>query len=417
MAVVLLRQVRRLDPAAGLDSVDDWLWDAATGQMSRADGPPAVPERTIDGEGRLIVGPSLCDLYAHSGEPGHEEREDLRSLAAAALAGGYSQVALLPDTDPPVDEAAQVDSLRRKLPLFGIEALVLGAMTRSLKGESLADLADLSEAGVAGFTDARPITNWALLRRFLDYAAVFEKPVLVWPCLAALATGVALEGTWAVRLGLSARPVQAETIALTGLLELVRLTGRPIHLMRLSTARAVELVRQAKAEGLPITASTTIYHLSHASPELTGFDPRLRFDPPLGNPEDRAALIAALADGTIDAVVSDHTPWTYEEKTLPFALAPAGAIALELTLPLLWTLVRGGSLDPLRAWAALSSAPRSILALENAPQSYVLFDPDQSWTPDSQTLKSRSQSTIWYGRPLQGRVLELLRRVTYTRLT
>ncbi|UFP95930.1 dihydroorotase [Gloeobacter morelensis] len=406
MSRVLFRQVRRLDPDTGTDSIADWLWDSATGRAERAGDPAVRADRAIDGAGRLILAPTLCDLYVRSGEPGHEEREDLASLAAAAAAGGYSQVAILPDTEPPADDPAQVDFLRRHFPAGPVEALVLGAVSRNCAGEALAEVSSLLEAGVVGFTDARPLANWALLRRFLEYAAVLERPVLVWPCFAPLATGVALEGDWAIRLGLAGRPAQAESVALAGVLELVRLTGTAVHLMRISTARSVEMVAQAKAGGLPVTASATVHHLVHASPDLAEYDPNLRFEPPLGNPADRAALVAALEAGIIDAVASDHTPWTYEEKTLPFSQAPPGAIALELVLPLVWNLVREGQITPLRAWEALSSAPRRILALAH-PLALVLFDPDKSWVPGTDTLHSRSLATAWLGRSVQGRVLEI----------
>ncbi len=404
MACVFFKQVRRLDPEARIDQIADLYWDSDTGELT---DPRDQPDRQIEGEGRLIVGPTFCDLYAHSGEPGYEERESLATLAAAALAGGYGRIGLLP-AGSPVDDPTQVDFLRKHFPDIGVEPLIIGAISRGATGEALSEAGYLAEAGVVAFSDDRPIANWLLLRRFFEYAQVLEKPVMVWPCLPALATGLALEGAWAFRLGLSGRPVQAETVALSGLLELVRLSGAPLHLMRISTARGVELVAQAKAEGLPVTASTTIHHLSHATPDLAGYDPCLRFDPPLGNPEDRLALVTGLQSGVLDAVASDHTPWTYAEKTLPFAQAPAGAIALELTLPLLWKHVRAGTLDALQAWAALSHRPERILGLPpQLRRSLVLFDPDKSWTVSPQTLRSRSHATAWLTKVLEGKVLEV----------
>jgi len=406
VALIHFTGVRRLDPATGLDATGDWFWDTATATfVEDVAGRPV--ERTIPGEGRLVLGPALTDLYARCGEPGFEERESLASLAEAARAGGYVRVGLLPDTEPPLDDPAQVDYLRKGMAESGVEPLIYGALSVGLAGEALAEVGYLAEAGVRGFTDNRPLTNWALLRRLLEYAQVIGRPVLVWPYLAALAGGTALEGPWALRFGLAGIPAAAETVALAGLLELVRVTGTPVHCMRLFTARGLALVRAAKAEGLPVTASTTVHHLVHASPDLAGYEPCLRFAPPLGNPEDREALVAALVDGTLDAVASDHTPWTYEEKTLPFSQAPPGAIGLELTLALLWSQVEVGALSALTAWRALSLGPEAVLSLTPQRRSLVLFDPCCEWPVERGALKSRSTATAWLGRTLRGRVAEL----------
>jgi dihydroorotase len=394
---IAFRQVRWLDPATNSDSVVDLTWDRNSKSFVEA---VASPDRVIEGEGRLILGSALTDLYATSGEPGQEERESLKTLAASARAGGYGSVAILPNVTPPVDDPGQLDFIRKHWP----DALVYGAISHGLKGQSLSEVGYLAEAGVVGFTDNQPIQNWALLRRFLDYAQILQKPVLLWPWLPELATGSVFESVWATEFGLTGTPPQAETIALSGLLELMRLSRTSIHLMRISTARSVDLIRQAKLEGLPISASTTIHHLSHTSPELTSYDPNLRFNPPLGSPEDRDALVTGLEDGTLDAVASDHTPWTYEEKTLPFAQAPPGSISLEFTLPLLWNHVRSGNLSAIQAWKSLSSSPRKILNLPTQT-ALTLFDPDLSWTVEN--LQSRSRTTSWLGKTIQGKVLEL----------
>lgn len=394
---IAFRQVRWLDPETNSDSVVDLTWD----RNSKSFGEPfPSADRVIEGGGRLILGSALTDLYATSGEPGHEERESLKTLAASARAGGYGSIAILPNVTPPVDDPGQLDFIRK----HWSNALVYGAISHGLKGEALSEVGYLAEAGVVGFTDNQPIQNWALLRRFLDYAQILQKPVLLWPWLPELATGSVFESVWATEFGLTGTPPQAETIALSGLLELIRLSRTSIHLMRISTARSVDLIRQAKAEGLPISASTTIHHLSHTSPELASYDPNLRFNPPLGSPEDRDALVAGIQDGTLDAVASDHTPWTYEEKTLPFAQAPSGSISLEFTLPLLWNHVRSGDLTAIQAWKSLSASPRKILDLP-AQNALTLFDPDLLWTVEN--LQSRSRTTSWLGKTIQGKVLEL----------
>lgn len=394
---IAFRQVRWLDPATNSDSVLDLTWDRLSKTFVES---VDSPDRVIEGEGRLILGSALIDLYATSGEPGNEERESLTTLAATARAGGYTLVAILPNVTPPVDDPGQLDFIRKYWP----DALVYGAISHGLKGKALSEVGYLAEAGVVGFTDNQPIQNWALLRRFLDYAHILQKPVLIWPWLPELATGSAFESIWATEFGLPGIPLQSETIAVSGLLELIRLSQTPIHLMRISTARSVALIRQAKAEGLPISASTTIHHLSHTSPDLASYDPNLRFEPPLGSPEDRDALVAGLQEGTLDAVASDHTPWTYEEKTLPFAQAPPGSISLEFTLPLLWNHVRSGDLTALQAWKSLSTAPSRILNLPHQ-SALTLFDPELSWTVEN--LQSRSRATSWLGKTIKGRVLEV----------
>ncbi|MBD2089531.1 dihydroorotase [Microcoleus sp. FACHB-1515] len=427
----LLRQVRLIDPIASLDRVTDVL--LADGVIAEiADSIDAQADEVIDRPG-LVLGTGLIDLYSHSGEPGFESRETIDSLMQAAKAGGFTQVAILPDTHPAVDNPANVDRVRQLAQGDEVQLHVWGAFTQDAAGNALSELVELAAAGVVGFADGQPIANSALLRRLLEYTQPIDRPIALYCCDPKLAgNGVMREGANSIRLGLPGNPAMSETSAIAALLEIVAeihyrtgstvrpakliRDGSPVHLMRLSTARSVDLIRTAKAQGLPITASTTWMHLLLDTNDLISYAPSLHLDPPLGNPIDRQALIAGLQDDTIDAIAIDHSPFTYEEKTVAFAEAPAGAIGLELALPLLWRcLVKSGQWTAIDLWRKLSVDPARCLGLSlNAiepgkPANCILFDPEQIWRVDEQTLKSRSSNTPWYGQEIQGRVVRVWR--------
>ena len=407
----LLRQVRLIDPIAALDRITDVL--IADGVIeSVADAIADEADEVIDRPG-LVLGVGLVDLYSHSGEPGFESRETLDSLMQAAAAGGFTQVALLPDTDPAIDNPASVDRMRLRAQGGAVQIHLWGALTQNAKGEALSELVELSAAGVVGFADSQPIANAALLRRALEYAQPLNTPIALWCSDRQLVgNGVVREGLDSIQLGLPGNPAMSETSAIAAVLEVIEAIRSPIHLMRISTARSVELIRAAKARNLPITASTTWMHLLLDTQDLISYAPSLHLEPPLGNPSDRHALLAGLQDGTIDAIAIDHSPYTYEEKTVAFAEAPPGAIGLELALPLLWhRWVEAGKCEALDLWRWLSLNPARCLGLalnpiaSRQPANLVLFDPQQIWRIDERTLKSRSSNTPWYRQEIQGRVI------------
>ena len=407
----LLRQVRLIDPIAALDRITDVL--IADGVIqSVADAIAAEADEVIDRPG-LVLGVGLVDLYSHSGEPGFESRETLDSLMQAAAAGGFTQVALLPDTDPAIDNPASVDRMRLRAQGGAVQIHLWGALTQHAKGEALSELVELSAAGVVGFADSQPIANAALLRSALEYAQPLNTPIALWCCDRQLVgNGVVREGLDSIQLGLPGNPAMSETSAIAAVLEVIEAIRSPIHLMRISTARSVELIRAAKARNLPITASTTWMHLLLDTQDLISYASSLHLEPPLGNPSDRHALLARLQDGTIDAIAIDHSPYTYEEKTVAFAEAPPGAIGLELALPLLWhRWVEAGKCEALDLWRWLSLNPARCLGLalnpiaSRQPANLVLFDPQQIWRIDERTLKSRSSNTPWYRQEIQGRVI------------
>lgn len=430
MSYELLRQVRVLNPQAGTDEVLDILIGEQTMQAIQ----PQLetwPENTQIREGHgLILGPGLVDLYSHSGEPGHEERETLESLTATAQAGGFTRVMVLPDTHPAMDEVTVASFLRDRLRMTNGRCPInfWGALTKGVQGQQMTELKELINAGIVGLADGQPIHDLVLLRRILEYLKPLNQPIALFCCDRPLAgNGVMREGIASIWNGLPGVPLYAETVALSAVLELVEVLDVPLHLMRISTARSVELIQAAKARQLPITASTTWLHLllnaeainpmslgnGDSEFSLLPYDPNLRLDPPLGNPSDQQALIQAVHEGVIDAIAIDHTPYTYEEKTVAFAKAPPGTLGLEFALPLLWQkFVTSGQWSALTLWQALSTKPAECLG-QALPQigldqsiELTLFDPAQVWTVNSTELSSLSSNTPWLGQQITGRVVK-----------
>ena len=404
---ILIKNGRLIDPASGRDEPGDVA--IAGGRILTLGRVPAdfQPNRVIDAAG-CIVAPGLVDLAARLREPGHEHEGMLESELNAAAAGGVTSLVCPPDTDPTLDEPGLVEMLKfraRKLSLCRL--FPLGALTRGLAGEVLTEMAELTEAGCVGFSQAEvPILDTLALQRALQYAATFGYTVWLRPQDGWLGKGVAASGAVATRLGLSGVPVVAETIALLTIIELVRSTGARVHLCRLSSAAGVALLRAAKAEGLPITADVSINSLHLTDVDIGFFNPAMRLTPPLRQGADRSALRAALADGTIDALVSDHTPVDADAKNLPFGEAEPGATGLELllSLALKWGSDSGLSLattlarvtsDPVRvlgeSLGSLSSSAGQLLA--GGVADLCIFDPDATWRVTPQGLASQGKHT------------------------
>ncbi|MGF1602648.1 MAG: dihydroorotase [Thermosynechococcaceae cyanobacterium] len=408
----LLRQVRLLDPATQCDRIADILISA--GQIAAiADSISDIPAETVQHDcSGLILGPGLVDLYCHSGTPGFEARETLGSLGRAAAAGGFTRLTLLPDTHPPIDTPDALKRLQAH-PSQSVQLQAWGAITQGIEGQHLVELSELREAGVVGFSEEFPLTNLVLIRRLLEYLAPLQIPIALWPVQADLAAqGVIREGVQALRFGLPENPTAAETTALAALLELVAMVPAPVHIMRVSTARSVQLIAAAKAAGLPITASTTWMHLLWNSNDISTYNTSLRLDPPVGNPDDQAALIQGLRDGVLDAIATDHQSYTYEEKTVAFGQAPAGAIGLELVLPILWQkFVATKRWNPLNLWRKLSQHPAQCLnqtppTLQvGQPAEMTLFDPQATWQADANTLQTLGHNTPWLNQTIQGKVV------------
>ena len=418
----LIKNGRLIDPATGRDELGDLT--IANGRILALGSVPVdfQPDRVIDASG-CVVAPGLVDLAARLREPGHEHEGMLESELNAAAAGGVTSLVCPPDTDPTLDEPGLVEMLKfraRKLSLCRL--FPLGALTRGLAGEVLTEMVELTEAGCVGFSQAEvAITDTLVLMRALQYATTFGYTVWLRPQDPWLGQGVAASGAVAIRLGLSGVPVAAETVALLTLIELVRSTGARVHLCRLSSAAGVALLRAAKAEGLPITADVSINSLHLTDVDIGYFNPAMRLTPPLRQGADRQALRAGLADGTIDALVSDHTPVAADAKNLPFGEAEPGATGLELllSLALKWgddlglslpaTLARVTS-EPVRVLGdALGSLGSSAGRLTvGGVADICVFDPSAVWAVSPEALVSQGRHTPFAfestGMALPGRV-------------
>ena len=399
---------RIVDPASGRDAVGDLF--VADDRI--VDGFREKADRVVDAKG-LVVAPGLIDLAARLREPGAEYKATLESEVGAAAAGGITSLACPPDTDPPLDEPGLVDMLRRRAKaLSRTRVYPLGALTVKLAGEALTEMSQLADAGCVAFSQANaPLADNQVLWRALQYAATFGFPVWLRPEDPALSRGgVAHDGEVATRLGLPGIPPFAETMAVLGILELVRATRARVHLCRLSTAGAVELVRAAKREGLPVTCDVSVNHVHLSDMDLGFFDPNCRLEPPLRSARDRDALARGAADGVIDCLCSDHTPVDDDGKHLPFGEAEPGATGLELLLPL--TLKWGGRCElPLaRTLAAITSEPARVLGLSSgrlaagAPADIVVFDPAAPVRVAPENLRSQGKNTPFLGHELAGRV-------------
>ena len=402
-----IRNGRLVDPASGKEGPGDlYVEDGKIVEHLK------TVEKTIDARG-LVVAPGFIDIAARLREPGFEYKATLESEMDAAVAGGVTSLACPPDTDPPLDEPGLVDMLRRRAKsLSRARVYPIGALTVKLEGTTLTEMAELAEAGCVAFSQANvPLADTQVLWRALQYASTFGFPVWLRVEDAGLAKGgVAHDGEVATRLGLAGIPVFAETIALGTLLELVRATRARVHVCRLSSAAAIELMRAAKREGLPVTCDVAIHHVHLSDMDLGYFDSNCRLEPPLRSQRDRDALAAALADGTIDCLCSDHTPVDEDGKHLPFAEAQPGATGLELLLPLTLKWGEARKLNLAATLARITSGAAQVLGVSSgrlspgAPADLVLFDPAAPRRIVPETLKSQGKNTPFIGAELQGSV-------------
>ncbi len=408
---LLIKGGRIIDPLQQLDRVGDVAIAAdrivalgkVTGDFSA--------DRVIDATG-CIVAPGSVDLSARLREPGYEYRATLESEMAAAVAGGVTSLACPPDTDPVLDEPALVEMLKhRARQLNQANVYPLGALTKNLEGEVITEMAELAEAGCMGFSQADAVvTNTQTLMRALQYAQTFGQTVHLRPQDAFLGKGgVAHGGAYASRMGLSGVPVMAETIALMTIFELVRATGARVHLCRISSAKGLDLIRQAKRDGLPITCDVGVHHIHLIDLDIGFFDPNARLTPPLREDRDRKAIRAALLDGTVDAICSDHTPVDDDAKLLPFGEADPGATGLELLLPLTLKWAREAGCDWMQALSLITHKPAAIL---NCPAGDLrvgrvadvcVFNPEDDWKVTPAALKSQGKHTPYAGYTLLGR--------------
>jgi len=424
MTKIEINNGRLVDAANKLDQVQSLYID---GDRIAAIG--AVPvgwkaDKVIDASGKLIC-PGLIDLCARLREPGLEHKATLESEMLAAVAGGVTALVCPPDTDPVLDEPGLVEMLKRRAGAIDqARVYPLGALTAGLQGEKLTEMVELTEAGCIGFTNAnQPIVDTVVLYRAMQYAATYGYAVWLRPEEAHLARGgMAHDGEVASRLGLAGIPVSAETVAIATIVMLMRDTGARVHLARLSSRLGVDLVRAAKAEGLPLTCDVGIHHLLLSDRDIGHFDSQYRFAPPLRSPSDRDALSRGVIDGTIDAICSDHSPVDDDAKHVPFGEAEPGATGLEMLLPLTLKWAAGAGVSTPAALHKVTGCAARLLGLDSgvlaigAPADLCIFDPAAFWAVTPQTLRSQGKNTPYLRREMQARVAMTVvgGRVVYT---
>jgi dihydroorotase len=413
LAALLVRDARLIDPASGLDTRGDLLvLDGAVADLGPGLGRPDGAA-VLDADG-LCLAPGLVDLRAALGEPGAEHRETIASAAQAAVAGGITTLCALPDTDPALDDPALVQFvLRRGAETGCVTLLPYAAATKGCAGKEIAEYGLLREAGAVAFTDgARAVGSARVMRLALSYARAFGSFVMQHPEEPGLAAGgAATEGELATRLGLPGIPAAAEAMLVARDVAIARITGGHVHFAHVSTAAALDVIRAAKAEGLAVTCDTAPPYFDLNETAIGDWRSYAKLSPPLRPESDRLAVVAALADGTIDAVASDHQPRDADDKRLPFVQAEAGGAGLATLLAVTLARVHAGDLPLLGALDLLTARPAKLLGLpagrlaKGAPADLVLFDPERAWQVKAGQLPGKAQNSPFDGRALEGRVV------------
>ncbi len=415
-APVAYINARLIDPVAGTDQLGSLLVGADGkiadwGPSLFSSGAPWGIE-TVDC-GRQCLAPGIVDLRVHTGEPGEEHKETLDTAGRAAAAGGVTSMCILPDTDPPFDDASLIEFVHRRSRQVRLSKMyAYGALTMDLQGEHLAELGLLQEAGAVAFTDAdRPLGNAQIMRRALYYAKTFGALIVHLPQEPTLSTGHMNSGELATRLGLASSHKLAEAIMLERDLRLVEMTGARYHASKISTEEGVEVMRRAKARGLKVTCDTAPHYFALNEIAVGDYRTFAKVVPPLRGENDRRAIVEGLKDGTIDCIVSDHRPQDVESKRVPFAMAQPGVVGLETLLPISLELYHNRQMDLPAIWQRLASTPARLFNLpggrfeKGAPADLVLFDPELAWVVDPEAFNSKTGNTAFDERPTQGRTL------------
>ncbi len=401
-----------LDGKGGILFEDGWILSVGAGVTRDSVG---ANTEVVDCKGKHII-PGLVDMRVFTGEPGSEYRESLASASEAAAAGGVTTMIVMPDTKPVIDDAAIVDYvLRRARDTALVRVLPMAALTKGMAGEALSEIGLLKAAGAVAVTDpTRSVANAGLLRRAMTYAKDFNMLVVAHVEEPSLSGGVMNGGEMASRLGLSGIPALSEVMQLERDLRLVEMTGARYHAAQISCAESIEVMRRAKARGLPVTCGVSINHLVLNENDIGPYRTFFKLSPPLRGEDERRALIAGVADGTIDVIVSAHDPQSDDTKRLPFAEAAFGAVGLDTMLSCAITLSHNENISLSRLVEALSQAPATILGLEcgrlaaGAPADFAIVDTALSWKVEDATIKSRSKNSPFEHRTLEGRAVETL---------
>ncbi|MGE3317336.1 MAG: dihydroorotase [Planctomycetaceae bacterium] len=410
MSSILIRGGRIIDPAGGIDRIGNLL--LVDGKVAAIDPQPGHVDETISAEG-CIVSPGFIDVHVALREPGQEEDEDTATGTAAALAGGFTSVACMPDTEPVVDNRAAAEFILLQAERAGhCHVFPLGAVTKDHAGAELAEIGQLVEGGAVGFTDAKkPVANAEIMRRALEYTRMFDRPIFNQPQVPELVEGrIMHEGLHSTLLGLRGIPAAAEAIMVGRDIALAEMTEGRLHLMCISTEESVERIRRAKSRGVRVTAEVTPHHLALTDESLRSFDSNCKVEPPLRTKEHIDALIEGLKDGTIDVISSDHQPCASEKKALELDHAPFGIIGLETLLPIvIRTLIDPGHLTWPQLIEKLTVNPARVLGiakgtLEPGSDADVsIIDPTCAWTIDPARFQSRSRNTPFGGWEVRGR--------------
>lgn len=410
MTTLLIRGGRIIDPSQGIDRVGTLA--IRGGRIDGIDDGTTAADRVIEAEG-LIVAPGLIDAHVSLREPGSEEDETTATGTAAALAGGFTTVACLPDTSPVVDNRGAAEFIILQAARAGhCHVYPLGAVTKNNEGRELAEIGQLVEGGAVGFTDAKhPVGNAEIMWRALEYTRMFQCPILSHPQVPELVDGgVMHEGYYSTLLGLRGMPAVAESTMVGRDIALAERTGGRLHLMCISTAGSVDLVRRAKCRGVHVTADVTPHHLALTDAELQAFDANCKVDPPLRSMDHVEALVEGVKDGTIDVISSDHQPYAKEKKDRELDLVPFGIVGLETLLPIaIRTLIEPGHLTWPQLIAKLTTGPASLLGIAKgglrtgADADVTLIDPTIEWTIDEEKFHSKSRNTPFGGWRVRGR--------------
>ena len=413
MTTLFIANGRVIDPASGKDGKENLI--VRDGKIVDVTQDKKVPDgaTVIDAKG-CIVAPGFIDMHVHLRDPGHEYKEDIKTGTAAAAAGGMTSVLCMPNTDPVNDCASVTEYILDRAERVGsVNVFPAGAITRGLDGKTLSDIGDMASAGVKALTDdGKPVMDSGVMRRAMEYALAFDLLVIAHSEDEGLAAcGVMNEGSVSVELGLRGMPAAAEEAMVARDIMLSDLTGTRLHIAHASTAGTVRLIRDAKRRGLSVTAEATPHHLTLTEDAVSDYDPNTKVNPPLRTEIDRQALIKGLADGTIDAIATDHAPHNIIDKEAGFELAAFGLIGMETMLPLVLALVHNRKITMQRMIEALTTAPAKILRLEGkgslgkgADADITIFDPDETWTIASGKFASKSRNTPFEGLRVRGRV-------------
>ncbi len=416
MATLLIRGGRVIDPAQNIDRIDDVLVrDGLVVSIGHDGGQPlGRADETIEAGG-LIVAPGLVDMHVHLREPGREEDETIETGTRAALAGGFTSVACIPNTEPPIDTQAAVEFIHQKAARADTcNVFVVACVSRGREGKELAEIGRLVEAGAVAFSDdGAPVYDAELMRRALEYCRMFDKPILAHEEVLELSRGgVMNEGLVSLLLGLPGMPAAAEDVMIGRDVTLTEATGGRLHVMHVSTAGGVALIRDAKRRGVRVTAEACPHHFTLTDESLRGFDSNYKMSPPLRTAADVEAIIEGLVDGTIDCIATDHAPHAREKKMLELDRAPFGILGLETAVGLSVTrLVATGRIGWPRLIESLSTLPARILGINRgtlrpgAVADVTLIDPERSWQVDINTFRSKSVNSPFHGWTLRGRAV------------